>query len=278
MNSMLLKNIKYDIKCGFRYNIKKYIIVVIYILIGCILFNSYSGNTLQFIGNKDVTLMDYYIYFFAGDRAADFSEGIIPIPAVLLGLQLIISSMVGYYPVDDIYGYGKQVFIRVKTKTNWWISKCIWTFVSVLAVYVLIYVGIAIFGIVAGCDISMSYNVEIVQFMNQQYIGLVSKTDILLHMFVTPVVYSLAISFIQVTLSMVIGPLLSFLSVMIYNILGILLAHKALFFNYSMLLRNENVSGVNIRPFEGIIYMLIVAVVSIVMGIFVVNKKDLLEK
>ena len=278
MNNILLRNIRYDYVCGFKYNLKKYIIAVIYVILGCVLFLALSDNCPTVDDSFKRTFMDFLIYFFAGDKAADFSEGTIGIPAVLLGMQILIASAVGYYAVDDIYGYGKQVFIRVQKKTTWWLSKCVWAASTVLLVYIIVYGMILLFCVVTGQDISMSYHPEIVEYMNQQYIGFVSGTDMLLHIFVTPVMYSIMISFAQITLSMLIGPLVSFLAIMVYDIMGILLAQNVLLINYSMLVRNKMVSGVNIEPMDGVVYMLIISVICIVIGAFVIKRKEIFEK
>lgn len=38
--------------------------------------------------------------------------------------------LIGDYPVKDLQGYGKQVFLRIADRKRWWLSKCIWIIVT----------------------------------------------------------------------------------------------------------------------------------------------------
>ncbi len=278
MKNKNLRLIRYDLVCGYKYNFKKLIIAVLFVLFNCILFSAMVSRSMKVYGYVDVTLMDYLIYFFKGAKATDFDMGVVNIPVVFLGIQILIASMVGYYPFDDIYGYGKQVFIRVEKKTTWWISKCVWAFVTVLSFYAILYAIVLLYCLITGQDMSMTYHHDIVNYMDQAYIGAVKKSDMLLYVFVMPVIYSLMISFAQMTVSMLLNPIISFLFVMIYNIMGILLMSKGLLANYSMLLRNELSSGYDIKSMEGIIYMIIPMIVSIIVGLIVIRRKEIFEK
>lgn len=274
----MLKLIRYDFVCGFKYNFKKYIVAVVFVILCCVLFMAQSAQCEEMFGGVSRTLMDYFVFFFKGSKEADFEMGSIGIPAVFLGIQIIVTSMVGYYPFDDIYGYGKQVFIRVEKKSKWWLSKCAWTFMTVLTFYVILYAVIVLFCLVTGQDMSFIYHDEIISYMDMMYIGSVTGENLILYMFVTPVIYSLMISMVQVTLSMIIGPILSFLAVMVYDILGILVISKGLMANYTMIFRDKMVSGADIEPLEGIIYMLIPMVICVFVGMAVIKRKEIFEK
>ena len=278
MKNKLTKIIRYDCICGFRYNLKTFIIAVMFVILNCAMFKVFSSWAIETGLDYECTFMDYLIYFFKGVAAIDLNNGSFDIPVIFLGLQIIIACMVGYYPFDDIYGYGKQVFIRVDKKSRWWLSKCFWVLMTVLCTYVLIYAAIFIFCLCSKDSISLSYSSELVWNMDNQFIGLISKGNIMLYTFVMPVMYSLMISFVQVTFSMLTGPVISFLIVMIYDILGILLTHSTLLANYTMILRDEMVSGAAIQPMVGIVIMTVIMLVSIILGVFVINRKEIFEK
>lgn len=278
MKNKIIRLFRYDLVCGYKYNFKKLIIAVLFVIFNCILFSAMVSRSMKLYGYVDVTLMDYLIYFFKGAKAADFDMGVVNIPVVFLGMQIIIASMIGYYPFDDIYGYGKQVFIRVEKKTTWWISKCVWVFTTVLSFYAILYAVVSFYCLITGQDMSLSYHPDIVNYLEQAYIGAVAKQDIFLYVFVMPVLYSLMISFAQLTISMLLSPIISFLFVMIYNIMGILVMSKGLFANYSMILRDRMASGYDIKHTEGIIYMFILMIVSVIAGIVVIKRKEIFEK
>lgn len=208
----------------------------------------------------------------------DFANGEVSIPIVFMGLMIIVASMVGYYPFDDIYGYGKQVFIRVDNKRKWWISKCVWTFATVIAFYTVLYMTIIIYCICVGENFNLSYGIDIIYHTDYLYIGNVQKGHMLMYLFVTPVIYSIMISFIQVTLSLVTGPLISFLCVMLYHIAGIFMVNKGLMINYCMIFRDKNVSMNDINPINGIIYMMLPIALSFVAGCRIIKRKEIFEK
>lgn len=272
------KIIKYDLVCGFIYNRVKYIICLLFILLNCALFSTYSSWVQSADGTSGRTLIDCLIYFFKGTKVIRLETDALNIPVIFLGLQIIIASMVGYYPFDDIYGYGKQVFIRVDKKNKWLFSKCIWVFATVITTYVVIYVTILLYCAIAGVKIDITYTPELFQQLDNIYIGFIPLSDVMLYLFVTPLVYSLVVSLVQVMVSLIAGPIISFLAVMIYHILGILICHQGLFANYSMMYRDMNVTSINIQPTEGIVYMLGVMVLSIIAGVIVIDKKEIFEK
>lgn len=278
MRSKLSYIIRYDMVCGFRYNYTKYIIALVFVLLNCALFSIFSSWTIHSGFEYRCTLMDCFIYFFKGARMVNLESGSFDIPVIFLGLQIIIASMVGYYPFDDIYGYGKQVFIRVDKKRRWWISKCAWVFATVFMTYLLIYLSIAVYCLFAGVRMDMSYSSELIMGMDGMFIDFIPIHNMILYVFVMPLLYSLMISYVQVMLSMIIGPIISFLLVMIYDIVGILVTHQLLFANYSMIYRDMSVTGVDIQPVYGAIFMLIVMLLSIIAGGFVINKKEIFEK
>ena len=278
MKNKFAKIVRYDCICGFRYNFKTFIIAVMFVILNCALFKVFSSWAIETGLDYECTFMDYLIYFFKGVEVIDLNNGSFTIPVIFLGMQILIACMVGYYPFDDIYGYGKQVFIRVDKKSRWWLSKCLWAFMTVLCTYILIYAAIFIFCLCSKDSISLSYSTELVWNMDNQFIEGVSKVNMMLYTFIMPFMYSVMISFVQVTLSMLTGPVISFLIVMIYDILGILLTHSSLLANYTMIFRDKMVSGMAIQPMTGLVSMMVIMLVSTILGVFVINRKEIFEK
>ncbi len=275
MKHRLCRIIKYDLRCGFVYNYKKYVIAAIFAVICCVLFSTFSEI---YIDDESRTFMDHLIYFFKGAKEINLDIGTVDIPITFIGMQIIVATMVGYYPFDDIYGYGKQVFIRVEKKKNWWFSKCLWMFATVILCYLIVYMIIFIYCVATGCSISFKYHSDLFMNMDQSYIGGISQTNMILYVFVMPLLYSLMVSSVQVMLSMIMGPIVSFLLIMIYHMAGVLILNKVFLASYTMLVRDYMSSGRDIKPTEGIVYMLIPLIVSLVVGVFIINKKEIFEK
>ena len=120
--------IKYDLKCGFAYNRIKFVIALVFILTNCIYFKIITKG----IQIDDVSFGDLIIFFFKGEAVFSSKTGNVPIPITYLGFQIIVAILVGYYPYDDIYGYGKQIFIRCQDKKKWLTSKVVWSISTIL--------------------------------------------------------------------------------------------------------------------------------------------------
>ncbi len=277
MKSKICRLIKYDLVCGFRYNYKKCIVTVIFALIVCLFFYSLVDDALEACGG-DASVMDFFINAFKGTKLVEGSDNAFLLPIVFLGIQILVASLVGYYPFDDMYGYGKQVFIRVDKKVNWWFSKCIWTAVSVIVFYVIFYGSILIFCLLTGQEIGISYNEGIVSYLEQSYIGLVSRKDMCIYIFVMPFLYSMMVSLAQVALSMVLSPMLSFLVTMIYHIAGVFVINKVFLISYAMVMRDKTISTGGVSPTDGIVPMIIGIIIAVVAGVIIINRKEIFER
>lgn len=52
------------------------------------------------------------------------------LPVLWLLYHSYFFCLIGDYPVKDLQGYGKQVFLRIADRKRWWLSKCVWITVS----------------------------------------------------------------------------------------------------------------------------------------------------
>lgn len=268
----MYKLIKYDLKCGFVYNRIKLIIGIFFVLLNCIYFQMMTDK----LPLDDISIGDLIIFMFKGEPVFYLKTGNFPMPVIYLGFQIVIAALVGYYPNDDITGYGKQVFIRCQNKKKWWMSKIIWCTVTVLFFYLCTYVLIMIFSLFAGYDISFDYHKEIIINTNNIDVPVISPKTIILSGIIMPVIYSVVISLIQVFLSMISNAVISFIIVMVYNFMTVFFANKIFIGNYAMILRNTENSYPVFNPFWGLVISLILIVTVVLLGRIFINKKQLI--
>lgn len=138
MKKQQIKLIKYDLIAGFRYNLKKYIILILFVAACCSIYYVQLNDSIDQLDEIKAGYLDYVIEMLMGSPSFNLATGL-KIPIQLIGIHIIIGSVVGYYPFDDINGYGKQIFIRTSKKSKWWNSKVIWCMTSVVFSYVLIF-------------------------------------------------------------------------------------------------------------------------------------------
>ena len=264
--------IKYDLKCGFAYNMIKFLIALVFILVNCVYFKMITEG----IQIDNVSLGDLIIFFFKGEAVFSSKTGHIPIPITYLGFQIVVAILVGYYPYDDINGYGKQIFIRCQDKKKWLISKVIWSISTVLFFYVCTYIILFLFALISGFDISFEYHKEIIMQTNNIEIPNIESNTIIINGMLMPIVYSMVVSLIQICISLGTNAIIGFLTIMIYAFVAVFFTSKFFLSNYIMIFRNTEYSIVKYNKLEGFITLIIVYVFAILIGRFIINKKQLI--
>lgn len=263
--------IKYDLKSGFAYNRIKFVIALVFILVNCVYFNM----IIKGIQIDNASLGDLIIYFFKGEAVFSSKTGNFPIPITYLGVQIIVAILVGYYPYDDISGYGKQIFIRCQDRWKWLVSKVAWSVSTVLFFYLCTFVMIFLFASISGFDMSLEYHKEIIWQTNNIEIPDIESVTIIINGILMPIVYSIVISLIQICISLGTNAIIGFLIVMIYDFAAVFFVNKFFMSNYMMILRNTEYSLVKFNKLEGVITLIIVYIIAIWVGRLIINKKQL---
>ncbi|MBQ8730985.1 MAG: hypothetical protein IJY81_07395, partial [Lachnospiraceae bacterium] len=102
----ILKLFIYDFKQGFAYNKVKLLILFI---VGIIFSISFRMDAGEFTDIENFNYPEYVLYIVEGIRQLPLAEiDKYMIPVLWIGIQVIIGYIVGYYPVDDLHGYGQQ--------------------------------------------------------------------------------------------------------------------------------------------------------------------------
>ena len=264
--------IKYDLKSGFAYNRIKFVIALVFILVNCVYFNM----IIKGIQIDNASLGDLIIYFFKGEAIFSSKTGNFPIPITYLGVQIIVAILVGYYPYDDISGYGKQIFVRCQDRWKWLVSKAAWSVSTVLFFYFFTFTIFIFTVIFSGFDMSFEYHKEIIWMTNNIDIPSIEASTIIFNGIIMPIVYSIVISLIQICISLGTNAIIGFLFVMIYDFVAVFFVSKFFMSNYMMILRNTEYSGVENNKLEGVIILLAVYTIVMFVGRLIINKKQLI--
>lgn len=139
------------------------------------------------------------------------------------------------YPVNDLSGFGKQILLRIADRKIWWYSKCIWL-VSSLAVCSILYI-ILLFIVSFGFRFSFSTDyTQVEEILN--LIPLNPQNNIEIQM-VCQVFFSLlALCFLQMFFSLMMGTTYSFTFLMVLLLLSTYFMKSYLPGNYLMLIRS----------------------------------------
>lgn len=260
--------IKYDIKRGFSYNRIKFLLVFIFIVACCIYFNGIVKKL-----NVDASIGDLIVYFFKGEEFFSSKTGNIPFSITYLGVQIIIAVLIGYYPHDDINGYGKQIFIRCSDKTKWLSGKMTWAIATVLSFYICTFTMLFVFALFFGYDMSLKYHSEIIWMTNNIDVPDIKTSVIIINGIILPIIYSIVMSMVQMCISLGTNAILGFLCIMTYDFATLFFTGRFFLANYVMILRNTGYVE-KYNTIEGCIVLIVIFILTVFVGRLIINRKQ----
>ncbi|ARU60612.1 hypothetical protein CBW65_05590 [Tumebacillus avium] len=258
---------KRDLAFGFGVNRYKMLaVILIFVFVAWIQHYNFTQGTVQ---------ANLYDFYFEALKGIGFET---EIPVIWLFVQLYIAYLVGHYPQDDLLGSGPYLLTRSGSRNLWWISKLIWVTVTVTAFYLLAFLTILIVAAITH-PLSLSWS----EYAGMEMLPLLTDT-------VHPLVFviqtfglwlssSLALSFLQTTLSLVLKPIFSYLATAALILASLFYPSALLPGSHSMWLRHtlfEAERGISLEL--SFFYNAAAIVVCAVLGCLMFQKVDVLSK
>ena len=161
----------------------------------------------------------------------------------------------------------------MRSKKKWWLSKCIWNVCSVALLYILLYAGCCIVSLMYNG--TMGFNGEIFLKLNGVAYDSVDIKSVILFLIFMPMLTSIALSLLQMCMSIVISPVISLMSIMVIDILSCYFTTPFLAGNYSMLLRSAIYKADGISLSTALAGNIIIIAVAVVLGMLLFDRSDL---
>lgn len=231
--------------------------------------------------NRPVTTGDYFLALVGGCGKVEQLPGggttfTMPVLWLMFVLWMQFSSL--YYPFADLNGMGKHLLCLSGQRTIWWFSKCLWTVCNTLVHYLAAFLASWTAGLCLGAVPSMEANVYLFQELKMNGELLTSETTWNLF----PIVVSLpliltTLALLQLTLSVMIKPLFSYLLLAGLFVAGTYLQSPVLLGNFAMPARNSLLTTIGLPAALGILLCLWIAAGSVLLGQVLFEKMDLLE-
>jgi len=288
MNSCKVKNkssmimqIKHDYYMGTIKGWKKYAVVLIIFILLCANFQRGLIISREYDNFREKpTFGNYIIDIYKGvdiSNKVDNKEKIEMPPGWIL-LNIFLSVVIGYYPLNDLKEYGSQILIRSKKRWQWWLSKCLWIVGNVLIFYTIGYIVIAIFSLInGGLSLTPNHNVNLA--VSKLDTSSLTARQVLNVGIILPVITSIALSLMQLTLAMFSNSIYSNIFIISLIIVSIYYCNPILMGNYLMMLRNSIMVGVKgIGTSTGIVLSMAISFVSIALGILKFRTYDIIGK
>lgn len=269
------KYLRRDIRQGI---VKQYskmaiiIVVVVFMFIKMDVFLEHSSLRLM-----DKTAMDVFFYMFQGMDVYNFDpQKSFNVPMLWIVFNIMILYFTAYYPSRDCGNYGKTIFMAGKSRTGWWISKMTWCALSVIVCYAVAYISIITGALLKGYDIKLDIKSE---FLLSQYGGNIrylSIPDVAIIVFILPIVVSVTMCEVQMLLSFVISPVVSFAFMCGLYVLSAFYTKWELIPNFAMWKRSAYYSAEGLRPLSGFLVCVYLIIAVLVYGEIFFKNKDIL--
>ena len=184
--------------------------------------------------------------------------------------------LVGFYPVNDFYHGNGQTCIRAKSRRQWMLSKQISIFLNIVLYYAC-FLTVFYIGNVFHNGTLLPEN-GMIDLAGVRVTSL-SMMELVMAFIILPFLVSWALVQIQVVLSFLISPVLSFMLMLGYLIASVFWMQPYWVGNFAMLYRQRWVSGrVDLTVDAGIQICVVIIILSSVLGIFLLERKDILAE
>lgn len=217
------KLIRYDIKNGFWQSRWKLLAVAVLVLISCADF--YIQKTGAFRLEEVMpsgTFADYACYLLGGMPEYHPEVGkefVFPAKWFLFHLILLYGTL--HYSVRDLYSVGIVMLPRCGQRSFWWLSKCLWNILYILAAYLVSFGTICVFCMVKGESLALPITGE---FMNtlmkaeSPFVEFPLQFSVVI--LVVPCILSMGNSLLMLLLTLFLKPVLSYGAMLIFLLCG----------------------------------------------------------
>ena len=207
MKRRFLFQIRYDLKEGILRQYGKYIVVFLFFLFmalrDCLGYRSLT-EAME-LSEKELSLGDCFLCSFGG---MEFYRGQqdFKINFVWIICYLYLAFLIAYYPFRDRNGFGKQVILRSGKITGWWLSKCLWTALSVILFHLVSYLSLIVSALFCG-KLNMSLNYEFLTEIRDYPISPeITSGDVTKFLILLPIV-SASLYLIELLVSLITKPI-----------------------------------------------------------------------
>jgi hypothetical protein len=261
--------ILYDIRYSFRKNRIKWFFTVSIQLWLCIR----SFQEVSFYGSYDY-LSELWPVMSGASEYILSEDSAFQLPACWFLFQIFQFFLIGFYSESELNFGNGQALIRTHTREMWLASK----FISVI-VNIVSYYGCFLVVLLIGNTIHAGKVIPENGMIGLAGIPIFHKSiwEVWSAFIILPLLVSVTLGEIQVVLSLFLDPVISFMAVVGFMVISVFWMHPFLIGNFSMLYRQEWVSGKPEMSVDiGIILCFVLLIATFTFGIIMFRKKDIL--
>lgn len=256
VNRLLVRDLKY----GFKKNIFKIIWFILFFLFVIFL----NASKLNSVNIKDANIL--FLEVFKG--ASSISQNSVKdIPILWIMINAFIILIIGDYVKYDFDKNSKYVFARIENKTEYWLSKVIWAIINVVFLNLLLLIILWILS-------KWPYNFSFATYNDEFQI---SSKRLFLYTFILYTTTLSVLSILQIEISLISNSIYAYLTVITLIVLSIFIDNNFLPAQQSLLLRHTPFNTkCNLSIFNSLIYNIVMLILLIIIGDWILRKKDIL--
>lgn len=258
------KQVAYDMKVGILQRWQRYVPVCIIVVILCLIQRKQNQVWMNITGDANASFGNYLVVWLKGIPVIERVEegGNFTVPVELLVLQIGYFLFLIQYVGKNLKENGCYIFLKIKKRYFWWLSKCIWVVISTVVYYGIVFGIIAFFSIV---DNKLFFEPTSGIWIGDIHYELNLFCIVLT--FVLPLLASISQGVTLILSELIISPVLSLVICCGWNIASIFWSNPILIGNYQMLCRNRYFSGEgNISLTSGIIVCAVICMTTFLLG------------
>ncbi len=236
----------------------------------------YALNSINYMWSNG-TVMDYFIYSLKGMNYYRFDpKSSFELPLLWFIFQMGMSYFIAYYAEKDYSDNGVYVIVSGRSRSSWWFAKMIWSFLSIVAYYLVSFVSCVLFACYRGADLSMEVSYDFLKAYFGYNMTYISYSDLIVVAVFVPIAVSIAICLVQLLLSFILSPVTSFaITCGVY----VLSAYYTVWFlpgSFTMWLRSSYYDERGLNPLSGVLLSAFLVIVVCILGKEYFEKKDII--
>ncbi|MEI3375767.1 MAG: hypothetical protein V8R00_07545 [Coprococcus catus] len=272
----LFKIVLIDWKISVRKKLR-YIVLILVSYINCCQFK--TGYLDAGIRCDKIFLADCLAFMQQGVQPLKYLSGMdeyyIP-PAWILWLFIIFLAPLDY-PGKSKNLWGCQYIIRMN-KSYWWFSKCIYTVFVNLWSFSIYIITVVAFCLANGYVISFKYNESIYEYLFGNMVkvngSIFTEWNNIVGLIMLPIVAIIAISYIQLLLSVYVNPVIAYACTIIGLMISAYDSKFCLLGNSLMAVRLSLFTANGVKIENALVFCIVVCITVIVIGLILVKKYD----
>jgi hypothetical protein len=246
----------------------------------CLDFWNRSRIFLELYPGTSRSLGDLALYIFGGMRKfIPNPSAVFPFPTVWLLVMALACFSSLWYPLEDLYGFGKTLLTACQSRRRWYLAKAMWCGVTVSLYFALGWVVLLLGCLAMGGKFTWTISPYMMELMEiTDVASTVEEWRLTLQLTLLPWLVAVTLSQLQLCLSLWMQPVLGWVVSIVVLLSSAYYASPLLLGNYAMALRDQQVLVDGVIWQGGAAYCLGLLLLCVLAGLISFQHTDILGK